>query len=73
MLIEKQITDQLVNKSVNFVINILTDQRVSAHHFALLKQKIFSGAHNDFPWLPVQWLQRSYATFLTFSGANAVI
>ena len=27
-----KITDQLVNKNVNFVINGSTDQRVSAHH-----------------------------------------
>ena len=31
-LIERQITDQLVNRNVNFVNNGLTDQRVSAHH-----------------------------------------
>ena len=31
-LIEMKITDQLVNKNINFVNNGLMDQRVSAHH-----------------------------------------
>ena len=33
--IERQITNQLVNRNVNFVNNGSTDQRVSAHHWLL--------------------------------------
>ena len=29
---------------------------------------IWLGLRNDFQWLPFQWLQRSYVTFLHFLG-----